>query len=98
MKPINIAELRNRLSYYLRRVQRGESILVADRNQVIARIERVTGPVDVPASDAEWMARLESRGVLRRGAGHVDRNWLRAKPALKADVVGILIRERDEGP
>ena len=29
MKPVRIAELKNRLSYYLCRVQRGESVLVA---------------------------------------------------------------------
>jgi antitoxin (DNA-binding transcriptional repressor) of toxin-antitoxin stability system len=54
MKPVKIAELKDRLSYYLRRVQRGESILVADRDKVIARIERVTGREAVPAGDAEW--------------------------------------------
>ncbi len=41
MKVVKIAELKNRLSYYLRRVQRGESILVCDRERVIARIDRV---------------------------------------------------------
>ena len=58
MKPVNIAELKNRLSYYLRRVQRGESILVADRGKVIARIDRVTGREAVPPGDAEWVERL----------------------------------------
>jgi antitoxin (DNA-binding transcriptional repressor) of toxin-antitoxin stability system len=45
LKPVKIAELKIRLSlsYYLHRVQRGESILVADRDRVIARIERVWG-------------------------------------------------------
>ena len=41
MKTVKIAELKNRLSYYLRRVQRGESILVCDRDRVVARIYRV---------------------------------------------------------
>jgi prevent-host-death family protein len=30
VRTVKIAELKNRLSYYLRRVQRGESILVCD--------------------------------------------------------------------
>jgi antitoxin (DNA-binding transcriptional repressor) of toxin-antitoxin stability system len=98
MKPVKIAELKNRLSYYLRRVRRGESILVADRDTVIARIERVSGREAVPEADAEWLERLEGQGVIRRGAGHVDRKWLRDKPVVKADVVAILIRERDESP
>ncbi len=98
MKPVKIAELKDRLSYYLRLVQRGESILVADRDKVIARIERVTGRKAVPAGDAEWLERLERQGGIHRGSGHVDRKWLREKPVVKADVVAILVRERDEGP
>jgi antitoxin (DNA-binding transcriptional repressor) of toxin-antitoxin stability system len=98
MKPVKIAELKNRLSYYLQRVRRGESILVADRDKVIARIERVSGREPLPETDAEWMERLEAQGVIRRGAGHVDRKWLREKPVVKADVVAVLIRERDESP
>jgi antitoxin (DNA-binding transcriptional repressor) of toxin-antitoxin stability system len=98
MKPVKIAELKNRLSYYLRRVQRGEAVLVADRDRVIARIERVSGREAVPGGDAEWVDRLERQGVIHRGSGHVDRKWLRGKPAVKADVVALLIRERDEGP
>ena len=98
MKPVKIAELKNRLSYYLRRVQRGEAILVADRDKVIARIERVSGREAVPEGDAEWVDRLERQGVIHRGSGHVDRKWLRGKPVMKADVIALLIRERDEGP
>jgi len=98
LKPVKIAELKNRLSYYLRRVQRGESILVADRDRVIARIERVWGREALPQGDAEWVARLEERGVIQRGSGRLDRRWLKQKPAVKADVVALLVRERDEGP
>ena len=36
-----ISELKNRLSYYLRFVRRGQPILVCDRDRVIARIEPV---------------------------------------------------------
>ena len=51
VRPVKIAELKNRLSYYLRRVQRGESILVCDRDRVIARIERVDPHAPGPESD-----------------------------------------------
>ena len=98
MKPVKIAELKNRLSYYLRRVQRGESILVADRDRVIARIERVGGREALPEGDAEWVERLERRGVIHRGSGRLDRKWLKQKPAVEADVVASLLGERDEGP
>jgi antitoxin (DNA-binding transcriptional repressor) of toxin-antitoxin stability system len=40
MKTVKIAELKNRLSYYLRRVPRREALPVVDRDRVIALIER----------------------------------------------------------
>lgn len=96
-RPVKIAELKNRLSYYLRRVQRGESILVCDRDRVIARIERVDPHTPGPESDAEWLDRLERRGVIRRGTGKLSRQWLAHRPTVGADVVAALLRERDEG-
>ena len=97
MKTVKIGELKNRLSYYLRRVQRGESILVCDRDRVIARIDRVDTRAPLPGGDAEWLARLERRGVVRRGAGKLTRAWLARRPALGTDVVAALLRERQEG-
>ena len=97
MKTVKIAELKNRLSYYLRRVQRGESILVCDRDRVIARIERVGAHAPVPGNDADWLDRLERRGVIRRGTGAPTREWLVRKPPVGADVVGALLRDREEG-
>lgn len=94
---VKIAELKNRLSYYLRRVQRGESILVCDRDRVIARIERVAPLARVQESEAAWLDRLERRGVIRRGSGKLTRQWLAKKPAVRADVVAALLQERDEG-
>lgn len=98
MKTVKIAELKNRLSYYLRRVQRGDSILVCDRDRVIARIERAGGHAGVPESDAEWLERLERRGVIRRGTGKLSRRWLANRPRVKADIVAALLRDREEGP
>src|SRR3990167_9537446 len=76
VRSVKIAELKNRLSYYLRRVQRGESILVCDRDRVIARIERVDPHAPGPESDAEWLDRLERGGVIRRGTGKLSRQGL----------------------
>jgi antitoxin (DNA-binding transcriptional repressor) of toxin-antitoxin stability system len=97
MKAVKIAELKNRLSYYLRRVQAGESILVCDRDRAIARIERVDAHGPVSDDSAEWLDRLERRGVLRRGTGKLSREWLARKPRVGADVVATLLRERREG-
>ena len=38
MKTAGIKDLKNRLSYYLREVKKGEKILITDRDQVIATI------------------------------------------------------------
>jgi len=71
---VKIAELKNRLSHYLRRVQRGQSILVCDRDRVIAKIERVSSrDAALLGSDAEWLEHLERRGIIRRGSGKLSR-------------------------
>jgi prevent-host-death family protein len=41
MNSANISELRDRLSDYLRRVRRGETIIVLDRDTPVARLEPV---------------------------------------------------------
>jgi antitoxin (DNA-binding transcriptional repressor) of toxin-antitoxin stability system len=49
MKAVGIRELKNRLSEYLRRVQRGEEILVTDRGTVVAEIRQPGQPhAEVP--------------------------------------------------
>ena len=97
VKTVKIAELKNRLSYFLRLVQQGESILVCDRDRVIARIERAGGETSVPEADADWLDRLERRGVIRRGKGRITTQWLARRPRVAADVVAALLQDRDEG-
>jgi antitoxin (DNA-binding transcriptional repressor) of toxin-antitoxin stability system len=98
MTTVKIAELKNRLSHYLRRVQRGDTILVCDRDRVIARIERVEAHTAVPESDQDWLDRLERRGVIRRASGKLTSEWLASRPVVAGDIVAALLRERDEGP
>ena len=93
MKSVNIAELKNRLSHYLRQVRRGESILVRDRDTVIARIEPVRGPA---ADEDERIASLIARGVLTRGAP-ITPELFRNRPRISADVVAALLKDREEG-
>ncbi len=97
MKPVNVAELKNRLSHYLRLVRKGESLLVRDREQVIARIEPAGGGGRAAGADAEWLARLEQQGVIRRGRGRWTAELLVRRPRAEADVVAALLDEREEG-
>jgi prevent-host-death family protein len=97
MKAVNIAELKNRLSHYLRLVRRGQPLLVRDRDRVIARIEPA-GETGAPAGDdAERLAELERRGILRRARRRVRRELLARRPAVRADVLAALLGEREEG-
>ena len=97
MVQVNISELKNRLSHYLGRVRKGESILVLDRDRVIARIESAGHASSESTDDSRWLDELESRGVVRRGSGKLPKGWLARRLEMKADVVGALLAERDEG-
>jgi prevent-host-death family protein len=59
MATIGIAELRQNLSEYLRRVQRGERLVVTDRNRPVAEL----GP---PPATGEALDRLIAAGRLSR--------------------------------
>ena len=95
---VKISELKNRLSHYLSRVRRGESILILDRDRVIARIEPAGSGRGESLEDSAWLEDLERCGVVRRGTGRrLPRAWLARRPELKADVVRVLLDEREEG-
>ena len=97
MKPVNVAELKNRLSHYLRLVRKGEALLVRDREQVIARIEPAGAGGRTTGDEAEWLARLEQQGVIRRGRGRWTADLLARRPRAEVDVVAALLDEREEG-
>lgn len=96
MKAVNIGELKNRLSHYLRIVRRGQAVLVRDRDRVIARIEPAGDTARAGTADAERLADLESRGIIRRSQGRLDTRLLARRPKVKADVVAAVLREREE--
>lgn len=70
-----IKELKNRLSYYLREVKKGERILITDREKVIATI--------VPVERAEEDSRLFS--LVKEGFAI----WSGGKPAGSRSLVKI---------
>lgn len=94
---VKVSDLKNRLSHYLRLVKRGESVLVSDRDRVIARIEPAGDLASTGSDDARWLDDLERRGVVRRSAGKLPRGWLGRRPKVKADIVGALLEDRREG-
>lgn len=61
MERVGVRELRQNLSVYLRRVRRGEALLVTERGRPVAALQ----PLPL-------IARLEDRGIaVRRGIGNL---------------------------
>jgi len=96
MTSVNVAELKNRLSHYLRMVRRGEPILIRDRDRVIARIDPAGDSDAAPTDEAAHLDDLERRGILRRGQGKITRSLLDRRPKVRADAVAALLAEREE--
>jgi antitoxin (DNA-binding transcriptional repressor) of toxin-antitoxin stability system len=94
MKRVGIAELKNRLSHYLRCVRGGEAVLVYDRDRPIARIEPVRGE-DV--NEADLTAELERSGVLAPPSAVLADDWLALRPQVASDVVRAVLDEREDG-
>ena len=95
MKKAMISELKNRLSHYLQFVRKGQPVLVYDRDRLIARIEPVQQTSAQITDDI--IAHLHASGALRPPRTTLPRDWLQKRPAVKADVVDILLAERESG-
>ncbi|HVO40434.1 MAG TPA: hypothetical protein VMV03_15485 [Spirochaetia bacterium] len=99
MKKANISEAKSRLSSFLSDVQRGETVLIFDRNRLVARLEPVTN-ADVPETDR--VMTLIRSGIVSAPRRRPDvRAFLeRARPRLSRGVTGsgTVVRERREGP
>ncbi len=96
MKSVTIAELRDHLSRYLQRVARGESILVRNRQRIVARLEPA-GQARRVEGDPDRLADLEARGILRPGQGRINAKLLARRPRVRANVIAALLDEREEG-
>jgi antitoxin (DNA-binding transcriptional repressor) of toxin-antitoxin stability system len=95
MEKATISELKNRLSAYLKKVRAGHTVLIFDRDQPVARLERVGGGERTD----DRLTRLERAGLLRRASRPVNVKALKAQPAPRAtrSVVQALVDERRDG-
>src|SRR3990172_5061044 len=98
MKKAKIAELKNHLSRYLDHVRSGASVLVLDRDQPVAQIVPLAPPAGGSGGHEGRLARLEPRGLIRRGSGGLP-EWLgkRKPPRLWGSVLKDLVAERGAG-
>lgn len=85
MTTVKIAELKSRLSAYLRRVRRGQTITVLDRDTPVARLEPIGGAA------SRLIVREPSPGAPRPGDVRLP-----APLRLKRDVLELLADERGE--
>jgi prevent-host-death family protein len=88
-----ISQLKNRLSAYLKKVRAGAVVLIFDRDEPVARLERVdaSGRVD------DRIRRLEKKGVLRRPSRALRLDSLPPMPSpAKRSVVEALLEDRRE--
>ena len=92
MKVVRIAEAKKELAHHLAYVKRGGTIRIVDRDQPVADLV----PIKTENDDNTFLARLEKRGLVRRGkGGPIPADLLRPGPAgSRAAVLDALVEER----
>ena len=97
MNKANISYTRNHLSEMLCRVREGETILIMDRHQPVARLEPVAGP---SSNGLPWQADLVLRGLVLPARVPLDPKALGALPLPTTrgggDILDALLAEREE--
>jgi prevent-host-death family protein len=95
MRKASVSETKSHLRQLLKRVRRGETILITDRGFPVARLEPVGSAR--PAEAEGRLGRLERAGVLRLGHGGVVERILKERaprPRKGASALAALLEER----
>jgi prevent-host-death family protein len=94
MEKVTISKIKNQLSAFIKKVRAGETVLIFDRNQPVARLE----PINTEERPDDRISRLEREGLLRRAKQPTPIETLReAAPTPRRSVVEALLEERREG-
>jgi antitoxin (DNA-binding transcriptional repressor) of toxin-antitoxin stability system len=97
MKKVNVSQAKSNLSRYLKDVQRGETVLIFDRDKPVARLEPINR-ADIP--DEDRIRDLVKRGVLiaAKRQPDVDAFLSLPRPQLPPGVSAtqMIIQEREE--
>lgn len=81
MKAVGIKQLKSRLSEYVRLARSGETILVSDRDEVVAELGPARHQQPEPDSMDARLDRLAERNVLTR-ASKPKKGWSWTAPSL----------------
>lgn len=100
MDKVNVSTLKNNLSKVLRKVRKGEAIIIVDRDEPIAKLTQITAQ-DESGDDELLMKDLERRGIVsvpksrkRMTAKELEKHRIKCSgSALEA-----LLKEREESP
>lgn len=96
MKTSSISEAKNRLSALIELVRQGETVVITDRKQPVAQLTPLPPQL---IGESSRLAKLERSGLVKRGRT-TTKGLLRKLPAMpkaKADILGALLAEREEG-
>jgi prevent-host-death family protein len=89
----NVAEVKAKLSEYLRQVKRGSEVVITERGVPVARL----APLEPAAQRATREERLVRAGILRPAAGPRQKLGLpRSCPGAGTALLGALLAERQE--
>jgi len=86
MEKTSVSGLKDRLSFYLRKVRAGHSVLIVDRNVPIARLERV----ESVGRGEERIAKLIADGTLRPAKHRLTAKQVRTTLAVRSAGAGVL--------
>jgi len=94
MRAVGIKQLKARLSEYVRLARTGETVLVSDRDEVVAELGPPRHQRGVDGSVSATLDRLADRGCLTRSS-QPKHGWVWSPPSLglSADAVGEILDE-----
>ena len=92
MRSATITEVKNQLRAIIDRVKAGETVLVTDRGQPVAKIQ----PIRADGDDGARLVRLERSGIIRP-ASKPPPPLRGALPVSSASALDVVIDERFSG-
>lgn len=96
MRSVGIKVLKNKLSEYVRRAEAGETVLITDRDRVVAELSPPRAQRSTLLDDPV-LAELVRRGVLTPAVRPFTGPAPRGKPVLKLDaLLGQLDQDRED--